>query len=250
MPRYWPGGQLDSALGDHAGLLHLRAEIDVAPNIQIELPVAVVVEESRAQVQPRAEVHAIDVRFGGDIGERAVAVVAIEHVRSILHDVEVGVAVVVVVAHHAAQPIPGARNPGFVGDIRERAVAIVVVQGIARRQAAAVKVARADEIDVRPAIAVEIGHADTGAGLVHDIGDALVAFQVNEPDARQLRDVIESRRGVVRAASGKRGRQKRHARHRADRNQELRWKHASLGVLSDRIRGRSSAIVSSWSKVV
>ena len=83
-------------------------------------------------MQPRAEVHAIHVGLFGDVAEGAVSVIPVEHVFPVLHHVEVGPAVVVVVSRCASQPISSARNSGLVGDIGERSVAVVSIKRIAR----------------------------------------------------------------------------------------------------------------------
>ena len=53
----------------------------------------------------------------GHVGERAVAVVAVEHVRAEVVEVEVGIAVVVVVADRDAEPVARVAHAGLVGHV-------------------------------------------------------------------------------------------------------------------------------------
>ena len=99
----------------------LEAPLHVARDEQIELAVVVVVEEPGARA-PAAGRHAGP---RGDVGERAVAVVAVERVAAVARDVEVGEAVVVVVADRHAHAVVVLRHPGqprLLGDVGERAV--------------------------------------------------------------------------------------------------------------------------------
>ena len=63
--------------------------------------------------------------LGGHVGEAAVAVVAVEPVAEEAGDVEVLVAVVVVVAHRHALAVPRAGEAGARGDVLEAAVGLV-----------------------------------------------------------------------------------------------------------------------------
>ncbi len=63
--------------------------------------------------------------FGGDVGEGAVAVVAVEDVLAVVTDEEIVPAVVVVVADAAALAPAAVCEAGFGGDVGEGAVAIV-----------------------------------------------------------------------------------------------------------------------------
>ena len=101
-----------------------RIEVHVVGDEQIEMPVAVVVEKAAAGAPARA--GAGDASLLGDVGERAVAVVVIEHVAAPVRDEQIVEAVVVVVADAAA---PGPTRSGSARpcrDVGERAVAIVV----------------------------------------------------------------------------------------------------------------------------
>ena len=69
-------------------------------------------------------------RFFGYIGERAVAVIAIQNVLAPVGDEEILEAVIVIVADGDRRRPAGTKQPRFFGDIRECAVAIVFVEPV------------------------------------------------------------------------------------------------------------------------
>ena len=73
-----------------------------------------------------------DARFCRDVGERAIAVVAIERAIAPIADEEIFVAVVIVIAGAHALAPAGARHAGLQRDIGKGAVAIVFVQAADR----------------------------------------------------------------------------------------------------------------------
>ena len=79
---------------------------------------------------PHALPGAGDACLFADVGERAVAVVVIQHVFAVVGDVKVGPAVVVVVADADALAPAGVDEAGFFRDVGERAVVIVVIKMI------------------------------------------------------------------------------------------------------------------------
>ncbi len=114
-------------------------EDQIAADVEIEQPVAVGVEEGRAD----APQLAADPGLFGDIGEGAVAVVAVERVPVVVGDEEIAVAVVVVVGSHRRHAEARVADAGRVGDIGEGAVAVVAVEGVLQlaREVAAAHVA-------------------------------------------------------------------------------------------------------------
>ena len=119
----------------------------------------------------RARFEAADAGFGGDVGKRAIAVVVIENVASELGNEEIGETVVVVIAPNAAEAVVCAGDAGGVGDVGEGPVAIVAIEGVFDLDAAVVAVAAVDEIDVLPAVVVEIGDANAGTEFLEIDGD-------------------------------------------------------------------------------
>jgi hypothetical protein len=96
------------------------------------MAVAIEVEECRSGIPARAgERQAALTR---DVAERAVAVVAIEHLIAVVGDEQIDVAIVVVVAGADALSPSASADARLVGDVRERAVAAVSIQMARRRR--------------------------------------------------------------------------------------------------------------------
>src|SRR6476620_1456502 len=95
------------------------------------MAVAVVVDEGAAGAPGFA--GAGDAGFLADVGEGTVAVVPIQHIFSVVGDVEIGVTVVVVIADANALSPSGVGEAGFLGDVGEGAIVIVAVEMICRR---------------------------------------------------------------------------------------------------------------------
>src|SRR5580693_5863586 len=94
--------------------------------------------------------------FLSDIGECAVAVVAIELVLAVVGEVEILKAVIVIVADaHAARPA-GIGQSGFFGDVGECAVAVVVIEAVAGAGRNAFEAAAAEDESVHPTIIVVV----------------------------------------------------------------------------------------------
>ena len=140
-------------------------------------------------MKQRAELHARDAGLVGHIGEGAIAVVVIENVAPELRDVEIGKAVVVVVAPDAPQAVAGAGNAGLFGDVGEGAVAVVAIERVANGNAAVVEIASVHEVNVLPAVAVEVCHAHARPEFFAVDGDALVALEMGELDSGTARSV-------------------------------------------------------------
>ena len=92
---------------------------------QVQPPVVVVIEEPRRKA---ASLGSRDARLRSHVGERSVAVVAVQPVRPDVGDVDVEVAVIVEVARRDALAVPVVADAGGVGDVRERAVTVVAIQ--------------------------------------------------------------------------------------------------------------------------
>ena len=127
----------------------------------------------------------LDPCLSGDLGERAVAVVAVERIRTVHVDHEqVEPAVVVVVAKRAPNRSAGVGDAGLRGDVGKRAVAAIVVEGVRCTQDERHAIGH---VDVEPAIVVHVPQrgreaiglpADTGhLGGVRKRAVAIVAVQ-------------------------------------------------------------------------
>ena len=123
---------------------------------EVEPAVVVVVPEPAGEAVGRPG----DAEHGGDIDERAVASIVIEPIAvGQVGDVEVGQAVVVVVApgHSLAEPIVG--HAGRDGDVLEGAVAAIVVEPAQVAKVGAAGVELAGDIEVDVAVVVVVGPA-------------------------------------------------------------------------------------------
>ena len=146
-------------------------DVHVTRDEQIEPAVAVVVAEARAgRPAARHDAHAL-----GDVGERAVAIVAIEAVGPVVRDVEVRPAVVVDVAGRDAEAPSFVRDAGAIGDVGELEVAIVAEErgaprALGRRLSALERSAcrAVDQIDVEPPVVVDVDERDAAGRRVED----------------------------------------------------------------------------------
>src|SRR5580692_9363885 len=133
------------------------------------MAVAVVVDE-RAAVAPSFS-RACDPSFFADVGEGAVAIVVVQDIFSVVGDVEIFEAVVIVVADtHALSPT-GVQKAGFLGDVGKGAVVIVVVEvaGLLVGAGKRIESGAIDDENVGPAVIVIIKNRDTGAGGFDDV---------------------------------------------------------------------------------
>ena len=139
-------------------------------NGQVQVAVEVVVAKAGPGAGRLLEAGGSHPRPGGDVGERAVAVVAVEPVvaghgealvyGAIADDEDIEPAVAVHVAHGRPVAVMSGRNSGLGGAIGEGAVAVVHVQPVGRGAA------RRHE-QVLPTVAVEV--ADRATGTHHGV---------------------------------------------------------------------------------
>src|ERR1700678_3682948 len=126
------GGRREFA-GRAVGLPFLAADLaglgvpqHVPGNEQIQVAIVVVIEEPR-RTGPATGRYA---GFGSDVGEGAIAIIVIQDVFSVAGDVEIGKAVVIVVADRDADAVIAIASVGqarFLGDVGEAAVRVLAV---------------------------------------------------------------------------------------------------------------------------
>src|SRR5262249_46343770 len=120
---------LPSAVGIFAGPRHCgEVELEVVGDEQVQVAIPVVVDESTSGSPARARFE--QARLAGDVGERSIAVVAVQDVLPPIRDEEVLVAVVVIVSNGDRGRPALPRQACLGGDVGESAVAIVLVQAI------------------------------------------------------------------------------------------------------------------------
>ena len=168
----------------------LDRPVDVVGDEQIEPPVAVVVEPRRA----RREAGVADAGGVGHVREAHAAEVMEQAVLAERGDVEIGPAVVVVVAGGGAETVERDAQPRCGSDVGERAVAIVPVE---REQRLARGTARprhrVDEQDVLRAVSVGVEERPARAHRFRQVFLAECAAVVAEADPGRFRDVGEGR---------------------------------------------------------
>ena len=126
-------------------------------------------------------------------------------------DVDVRVAVVVVIGGGAAQPVHLDREPCFFGHVGEAAVLVVVIEGRERLRAFVVgPVRRVDEQDVLPAVIVIVEKSAARADGFRQVMFTIRAAVVLETNAGLRRDVAELNRPAVARRFGRRGRLRLH----------------------------------------
>ena len=129
----------------------------------------------------------------GDIGEDAVAAVAIQHVRAEVRDVEIDPAVVVVVARAGAHAVVAMSNAGLLGDVVERAVAAISEQAVPclPRDRRIGHRSAVDQEDVDPAVVVVVEEQPARADGLDQVLVGARAVDVAEVDPGVTADVGE-----------------------------------------------------------
>jgi len=131
------------------------------------------------------------------IGERAVAIVAIELVLAVVGDEEVFKSIVVVVADADANSPACVEQPGLLRDVDECAVAIVFVEPIGSAGWNALEGAAADDEDVHPSVVVIIEESAAAAHLFDDVGNLIgIAVEHGFSQTRTVSYISEFRKGL------------------------------------------------------
>ncbi len=106
-----------------------------------------------------------------DIGESAIAVVAVEHVLTVVGDEDILETVIVVIADGDACSPTGPNETSLFGYVFECAVAIVPVQAVrsARGDGGCVETAAVQHENVEPAIVIVVEEGDAAAGCFEDV---------------------------------------------------------------------------------
>src|SRR5579883_2994898 len=141
--------------------------VNIAGDEEVEAAIAVIVTKSCAG----RPVTQSDSGLLGNVGKRAVVIVAIQAVLAEVADEDVRPAVVVVISDGYAKTPAVIRHSGFVGDICKCAVVVVMEEGCVRRFGFALfgLIGRAvHKVNVEPAIVVIVDKADTGAVCLND----------------------------------------------------------------------------------
>ena len=161
--------------------------------------VAVVVEKSGSRSPSHR--RSADPGLLGDVLERPVGAVAVEHVAPPIGDEEIVEPVVVVITDRHRRRPARSFEPGLLGHIAERAVAVVVVKTVRGRGGRVVPPDSRQEKDIDPAIVVVVDKGRAGAHGFNNVvffGDA--AVNDGRGQAGLLGDIHEA--GVKRPTGG------------------------------------------------
>src|SRR5439155_15455467 len=115
--------------------------------------------------------------------KRAVPVIVIENVLPELRDVKIGEPVVVIISPDTTKAVTSPGNTGLLSHVGEGAVAVVLIQRILCGDSTVIQIAAVHEINVLPAIAVEIGDTNTWPKNLADDGNALGSRIVHKLDS-------------------------------------------------------------------
>ena len=127
--------------------------------------------------------------FVRDISEGSVAVVAIEGVLAVLSHKQIWKAVIVKISPHTAQPVASAWHASLIRDVGKCPIVIAAMEGIRDRYTAVVKISPVYEINVRPTVTVEVGHAHSRTKFFPIDRDSLVTLEMLELDAGRLSNI-------------------------------------------------------------
>jgi hypothetical protein len=199
-------GYLNSFIGTAGGFGERRGldvEVDVVGNEEVEIAVAVVVEEGATCIPTSFRLQ--QTGFRSDVGEGAVAVIAIENVLAVVADDEVVPAVVVVVADTTALTPAAAGKAGFGSDIGEGAVAIVFeeVRDWFLAFGKALETSAVDEEDVDPVILIEVEESYSAACGFEEV--TVLVFAAKDSFGIETGLTSDVNEGDAERSSGNRG---------------------------------------------
>ncbi len=174
-----------------------RIPLAIVRHEQIEAPVVVVIDPGGSDgphllAVKRAARYA---GLGGDVGERAVAVVVEQLVAIDVGHVEIGPPVVVVVTHGDAHTIALAAEAGFVGHVGEGEVPVVVKQLVLELRVVFLErrdVRSVHEVQVQEPVSVIVEDRNTRDQSLRLLLLRRGAVRAREPDTGLLSDLFKS----------------------------------------------------------
>ncbi len=154
------------------GRNRFEIENQIVRDEQIEASIAIIVDPGAARAPASALVP--EAGCPGDVGERAVAIVAVERVLSPLRDEDIVEAVVIVIADGDSEGPVLASQAGVGGDIGKRPVAVVPVEAVRGVGDGAVAPGSRKGENIQPAVVIVVDKrhpaADGFENIIHPIG--------------------------------------------------------------------------------
>ena len=202
-----------------------QVEFQVVARVQVQAAFAVDVEEAGPGPHLFRQIAAGrgsgDPGPRGDVGERAVAVIAVQDVGAEIAEVDVGPAVVVIVRHGDSQTERRTGHAGLLAHVTEPPSAEVLIEGVPRRPCTGCprQHGAVGKINVNQAVAVVIERGQAGRHRLGDVVPAARSVEVLERDPGRRRDIDQpdgEGRGIrffpSPATRRRRGRLRSHAR--------------------------------------
>ena len=160
------------------------------------MPVCIVIQKRRARAEARVP-HAGRLRH---VGELAIPFVPVENVCSEVRDVDVRIAVRIIVSTGAAHRITGIPHSSRVGHIHERtrAIALVAIQAIARPVAAwSMKTSTLHEVHVEKLVAIVVEQADASTHDLRQVKPTAVPGRMTKTDTRLGKHIFKPWSGRI-----------------------------------------------------
>ncbi len=140
---------------------------DVVGNKQIEMAVAIVIHERATSAKPRLVTQKTS--GFGDVGESAVAVVAVKRVLAEVGAKNVLEAIVVEVADADSASPADRMQTGFFGDVGECTVAVIFVEAIGGALGSAAEASAGENEQIHPAVIIVIDESAAASGGFDDV---------------------------------------------------------------------------------
>ena len=151
------------------GRRSLQVILNIGGEEQIQVPVAIIVDECTTRTPARRSRRRRQPRPLRYIGEGSIAVVAIEFVLTVVRTEQVLKAIVVVIADTYSHSPPGREQAGLLCDICKGSVAIVLVETVAGIRRSSVQPHSRQHKDIHPAIVVIVDEGTAAAVCFEDV---------------------------------------------------------------------------------
>ena len=184
----------------------LQVQINIIGYEKIEAAIAVIVEK-RASRSPASIALIQQPRLPRDIGKRAVSIVAVKNILTVVSDEDIFKAIVVIVTNGDSTRPTSAKQSSFFRDIGKRPITVVLVQAVAGIRNGPIHTRTAKHKDIQPSVVVVVQEGDTATHRLDDIVfqvEAAVDDWSGKSGLRGHVSEVGEERYTGRLASGKR----------------------------------------------